>query len=57
MQGIKEGILEVRMARKNGRKLQTLDDFLEKNWFSDIFCLLFHNYKLSCILNWSVLKV
>lgn len=30
MQGIKEGVLEVRKARKEGRKLQSLDDFLSE---------------------------
>jgi len=30
LQGIKEAVLEVRKARKEGRKLQTFDDFIKE---------------------------
>lgn len=30
LQGIKEAVVEVRMARKKGKKLQTFDDFINE---------------------------
>lgn len=30
LQGIKEAVIEVRTARKEGRKLQTFDDFINE---------------------------
>lgn len=30
LQGLKEAVLEVRTARKEGRKLQTFDDFIKE---------------------------